>query len=181
MKLEADWPLVRLKRRKRQFGKRPICGHPNTIFVEHFLNLAVVIHCSPVEGLFGLRKAEMLQSRKMVWLAFVGISLGSVSFSGLTAQAKNQSVREKVCFKNETEQEIYFKAVFGPVSAGGSKTQPGGKFCVHKSEAMMVRVSRGRRTDTLCTGEAQPGHTLALTALSDTNSCRWRQFSHRDR
>jgi len=120
-------------------------------------------------------------------MAKIGVSIGcalaglfacaGILFGG-AAPIHAQAAVGKGCFKNSSNQALYFKAVFRDAGAGGSMMEPGSQFCVRKPEVVELRVSHKRRSPVVCSSEAQLGETLELVSYGGASRCEWTWSRH---
>jgi len=106
-------------------------------------------------------------------LAVAGMGACVAAPFGASAPAHAQTAASKVCFKNGTGSELYFKAAIRNIGTGGSKLSPGQHFCIHKNDVVELRISYERKSAVLCTGDVVPGEVLELTSLSGAGNCSW--------
>ncbi|MEP2179915.1 MAG: hypothetical protein ABJI04_08265, partial [Marinomonas sp.] len=112
-------------------------------------------------------------ARAAALAAVIGLTASiQVTVPAAASEARSQSA-PKVCLKNESGQELYFKAVYPGVSTGGSKLSSGSKFCSRNPLPSAVRVSLERKSGTLCSAPVSAGYTYTLTAPPKGGQCQW--------
>lgn len=83
-----------------------------------------------------------------------------------------KSAARKICYKNSTNQALYFTIAIGDRTTAGSMRAPGATSCYYIPELWEVRVSHERKSPVLCRTRVQYRQQVELTSLG---SCSWRR------
>ena len=117
-----------------------------------------------------MTKSNVLKTLGLALIAgLVSVPVGAPALASGTQTATGP----KVCFKNDSGQRLYFKAVYSSKSTGGSKLGDGGKFCSRNPAPTAVRVSLERKSAVLCTASVQAGYTYTLSGPPKGGKCQW--------
>lgn len=79
----------------------------------------------------------------------------------------------RVCFKNQSGERLYFRALRGEVVARGLKLRTGGTFCATQPLPNQVRISVERGGDAICMRTVVAGQLYTLTGRSKDGACQW--------
>nr|WP_298897141.1 hypothetical protein [uncultured Altererythrobacter sp.] len=113
-------------------------------------------------------------------LAVLGLALSSTAASAEEQSSRTQpqpdaqSLARKICYKNSTDQTLYFEIAIGDRTTAGSMRGPGARSCYYIPDLWEVRVSYERKGDVLCRTRVQYRQQVELTSLGNY---RWRRSS----